>query len=192
MIKNVIFDFFGVISSEVAPIWFEKRFNLEDAKRLKEEYMSPADRGEITSETLFDNLSSLSGEAAEKIRSDFFNLAIIDKNIVSLIASLSKKYKIVLLSNAEYDFIDEIMRRDNLYGLFDYTVISGKEKIAKPDTAIFKLALSRSGAIAEESVFIDDNPKNTDAARSVGINAIVFDGVENLIRELEKLGVIYD
>lgn len=192
MIKTVIFDFFGVISSEVAPFWFAERFCLEDAKRLKDEYMSPADRGEVTIDALFDSLSSLSGEAAEKIRSDFFKLAVIDKNMVSLIRALSEKYKIVLLSNAEYDFLDEIMRRDNLYGLFDYTVISGKEKIAKPDTAIFKLALSRSGAIAEESVFIDDNPKNTDAARSVGINAIVFDGVENLMRELEKLGVIYD
>ena len=37
-IKAVIFDFFGVISTEVSPFWFAERFTDEEAKILKEKY----------------------------------------------------------------------------------------------------------------------------------------------------------
>ena len=40
MEKVILFDFFGVISSEVSPIWFKRYFNEEAAKIVKEEIMS--------------------------------------------------------------------------------------------------------------------------------------------------------
>ena len=38
--KLIVFDFFGVISSEIAPVWLRKYFNEEDAKRIKAEMQS--------------------------------------------------------------------------------------------------------------------------------------------------------
>ena len=189
MIKTVIFDFFGVISSEVAPFWFGERYDEAEAKRLKEKYMSAADIGKVSAEELFESLSRLSGEPPKKIHDDFLALARIDYEMVSLIKGLSNEYNIVLLSNAQSELLDEIMSRDGLYDLFDHTVISGKEGIAKPDGKIFDLALLRSGSAACESVFIDDNPKNVSAAEMRGIRGILFDGIDGLRHKLDKIGV---
>ena len=57
----------------------------------------------------------------------------------------------------------------------------------KPDKKIFDLALERIGVKAEEAIFIDDNEKNTDGAKSVGINAVVFCDLEELKYKIAKI-----
>jgi len=57
----------------------------------------------------------------------------------------------------------------------------------KPDPRIFELALQRFGIKAEETVFIDDNPKNVAGANALGIRGILFEGKDKLQLELEKL-----
>lgn len=68
--------------------------------------------------------------------------------------------------------------------LMEDMVISGIERVMKPDHRIFELALERFGIKAEESVFIDDNPNNVRAANEVGIKGILFQSKEQLISEL--------
>ena len=48
--KALIFDYFGVLSSEVAPFWLERYFDRETAARLKAQVVARADRGELTEE----------------------------------------------------------------------------------------------------------------------------------------------
>lgn len=57
---------------------------------------------------------------------------------------------------------------------FGVTVVSGEEKLVKPDPAIYRTLLTRTGLQAERTVFIDDSPKNVDGARAVGMHAIHF------------------
>lgn len=63
---------------------------------------------------------------------------------------------------------------------FGVTVVSGEEKLIKPDPAIYRTLLSRTGLQAERTVFIDDSPKNVDGARAVGMHAIHFTGPSDL------------
>ncbi len=70
--------------------------------------------------------------------------------------------------------------------LMEDMVISGIEKVMKPDHRIFELALKRFDAKGEESVFIDDNPANVQAANEVGIHGILFKSKEELVEELRK------
>lgn len=189
MKKAVIFDFFGVISTEVAPFWFEERFSPDKAAELKEKYMGPSDRGEASEDETFAALSALSGERAEDIREDFNRRVKINPEMVKLIESLRGKYKTVLLSNAMEEWLEKILMKNDLFRLFDTTVISAKEKIAKPSAEIFRLALSRAGVSADEAVFIDDNRKNTDGAMAAGIDGIVFTGVTALKDELAAHGI---
>ncbi len=188
MITTVVFDFFGVVSSEVAPFWFEKRFP-EDAVRLKHEYMSPADDGEIGEDEMFERLSRLSGESPEEIRCEFNRLAVINRDTVALIERLRENYRVALLSNAQGEWLEGIFEREGLFSLFEKRVISSRERVSKPSRKIFELLLNRVGISPEEAVFLDDNPKNVEAARAVGMHGIVFESVSQAERELSSLGI---
>jgi len=74
--------------------------------------------------------------------------------------------------------------------LFDDRVISGEEKLVKPDPEIFLLACRRFGVSPGEAFFVDDFPVNVEAARAVGMTALQFTGAAELRRALEKLSVL--
>ena len=57
-----------------------------------------------------------------------------------------------------------------MFDRFRDIVVSGDEKLVKPDAAIYRLALDRFGLAAEEAVFIDDNAANVAGAAAVGMH----------------------
>ena len=67
---------------------------------------------------------------------------------------------------------------------FAVTVVSGEERMVKPDPRIFATLCQRSGAAAADCLFIDDNEKNIAGARSFGMDAILFTTPEALESEL--------
>lgn len=188
-IKAIIFDFFGVISSEVSPFWFSERFEEAEAKRLKEEYMTPADTGEYTEAELFSALSKLSGEVPEEIESDFSRRAVIDREMTALIEELGKSYKIALLSNASGSWLKKIIYKNGLDRLFDVKIISSELGIAKPNGRIFETALSLLGVKSDEAIFVDDNQRNVDGASNVGILGLLYANIPQLKEQLKKLKI---
>ena len=76
-----------------------------------------------------------------------------------------------------------------LFDRFRDIVVSGAEKLVKPDAAIYHLALERFGLRANEAVFIDDNAANVAGAAAVGMTAILFTDAPALIVELHALGL---
>lgn len=71
---------------------------------------------------------------------------------------------------------------------FDGVIVSGRERVVKPDPAIFALLLARFGLKAPECVFFDDNAANVAAARSAGMTALRFQTPEKLAADLRALG----
>jgi 2-haloacid dehalogenase len=67
---------------------------------------------------------------------------------------------------------------------FDGLLVSGEERVTKPDPAIFRLLLDRVGLDPAATVFVDDAEANVAAARRLGIDAVRFTGPEQLRREL--------
>jgi 2-haloacid dehalogenase len=67
---------------------------------------------------------------------------------------------------------------------FDGLLVSGEERVTKPDPAIFRLLVDRFGLDPAATVFVDDAEANVAAARRLGIDAIRFTGPEDLRREL--------
>lgn len=72
---------------------------------------------------------------------------------------------------------------------FDGIIVSGFEKIMKPDPKIYGLLTERYGINPSESVYIDDNRPNVDAAAELGFHAIHFTSAEQLRDELKGLGM---
>ena len=81
-------------------------------------------------------------------------------------------------------------RRFDFFAWFDGIVVSGEEKLIKPDARIFRLLLDRYGLAAESAVFVDDNPKNVAAASALGIHGIHFTEPAALRRELAAVGML--
>jgi putative hydrolase of the HAD superfamily len=60
---------------------------------------------------------------------------------------------------------------------------------AKPDPVIYQHTLEKLGVAPNEALFIDDIPRNIEAARAIGIDAIQFTTVKQLRRDLESRGL---
>jgi 2-haloacid dehalogenase len=73
---------------------------------------------------------------------------------------------------------------------FDGIVISGDERLAKPDARIFEVLLERYGLSPAETLFIDDHAPNVEAATALGFTALRFVGAADLRADLERLGLL--
>jgi 2-haloacid dehalogenase len=67
---------------------------------------------------------------------------------------------------------------------FDGVVVSGEERMIKPDPRFFRLLLDRFGLAPEATFYVDDSEANVEAARRLGFDAVRFTGSAQLRREL--------
>lgn len=103
----------------------------------------------------------------------------IDEN-VKLIKPLKEKYKVFGLTNWSAETIPIAMDRYDFFNDLDGMVVSGEEKLIKPDPALYEVLLDRFGLKAEESLFIDDNAANIETARQMGFKTMHFTEETNL------------
>lgn len=73
---------------------------------------------------------------------------------------------------------------------FEGIVVSGEEKVIKPDPRLFRILLERYGLVAAETVFIDDNPRNAQAATALGMHGLHFRSAAELRRDLAQLALL--
>ena len=57
---------------------------------------------------------------------------------------------------------------------FDEIVVSGREGVTKPDPRIYEILFERAGRKPEDLLFIDDAPRNIEAARTLGMDTILY------------------
>ena len=93
MDKVILFDFFGVISSEVSPIFFKRYFNEEDAKIIKEEIMSKGDKGELSEEEIYDVISKRVNVTPLKVKEDFKECRQAATGIEWLLKNIFSRFK---------------------------------------------------------------------------------------------------
>lgn len=107
-----------------------------------------------------------------------------------LIKPLKIKFRLFGLTNWSAETFPIAYRRYPFFKDFEGIVVSGHEKIVKPDKNIYKILLGRYGLEANDSLFIDDNFENVVAANELGFNTIHFAKNINLNGELIKLGLL--
>lgn len=91
------------------------------------------------------------------------------------------------ITNFGADYWDMFRPTAPVFDLFGDIVVSGVEKLMKPDPAIYALALRRFGLAPGEGLFVDDNAVNVESARANGFEAHRFTDAATLRRELEVL-----
>lgn len=183
----LVFDFFGVICSEIAPFVLPKYMSAEEAVVYKATFVEQADLGRIDLDGVLEHLSAQTGADPEQLRAEFWAYVKIDPEMVALIEQMRTRYRTALLSNAVHPFLRQVLAKHDLERLFDVLLISAEEGLVKPDPAFFQLMIDRLGVPAGECFFTDDNPLNVEAARKAGMRAELFVGVEKLKRDLAAL-----
>jgi 2-haloacid dehalogenase len=94
------------------------------------------------------------------------------------------------ITNFGDEFWDGFRPTAPIFDLFRDVVVSGVEKLTKPDPAIYALAARRFGHPPGEMLFIDDNAANVAAARDCGWQVHHFTNAEHLADDLRERGLI--
>lgn len=107
-----------------------------------------------------------------------------------LLRRMHGRYTLYLLSDTNEIHFGYVKRTVGVLRLFDEYIVSYEVGAMKPDPAIYREALRRSGVPAEACVFIDDRPANVEGARRVGMHALQFTSAERCAADLAQLGVV--
>jgi 2-haloacid dehalogenase len=94
------------------------------------------------------------------------------------------------ITNFSGEFWGPFRDTQPVFDRFRDVVVSGTERLMKPDAAIYELAVRRFGMSAEELIFIDDRAENVAGAEAVGMHGHVFRDADSLRAELRALGVL--
>jgi 2-haloacid dehalogenase len=103
----------------------------------------------------------------------------------------ARQVPLYAITNFSHEFWGPFRHREAaIFDRFRDIVVSGREKLTKPDPAIYRLALDRFGLRPDEAVFVDDRADNVEAAVKLGIRGHHFQGAEPLAEELKALGLL--
>jgi 2-haloacid dehalogenase len=113
----------------------------------------------------------------------------IDDNVALLDRLQEKGVPTYCITNFSGPKFIEAKQRFPFLNSFDGTIVSGDERLLKPDPAIYRLLLDRYGLTARDCIFIDDSRANVEGACSVGMHAIHFVEPMDLAAELRRHGI---
>ena len=198
-IKNIIFDLGGVLidwnpeyvyrqifETEKEMDWFLENITTYDWNVQQDAGRSLSD---ATTELLVKHpkwaseIQAYYGRWEEMLGGPIEDTVTLLQQLIDL-----KKYRILALTNWSHEtFPVAIDRYGYFLNLFEGILVSGVEKMKKPDKEIYDLMLSRYDLVAEESVFIDDSEKNIIGANACGIQGIICKNPKQVKEDLMAL-----
>lgn len=197
MVKDVVFDFGGVLMDWDPRYLYRTYFKDEEQMEYflshicTDAWNAEQDRGRTFDEGISLLLRQYP-QYAEPIRmyKDRWESMLKGEfpRSVELLRRLKEQgYGIYGLTNWSAETIPIAFAKYDFFKLFDGIVVSGEEKLIKPDLKIYRILLDRYNLIAENTLFIDDSPANIEAARQLGFQTILFDNIENVTSKVVAL-----
>ena len=203
MYKNIIFDFGGVVVQFNPKDFLMDHFMNKRAEEIVYELTfgsqewQDLDRGIITREE--GNAAML--ENAARVNRVFEVQTVIDewpailRTKESTVYTMQKLkaagYRLYYLTNIPADIMDELRQRE-WFSLFDSGVASCDVHLCKPEPAIYTTLMQTCNLAYDESIFIDDNKVNAQAAYNLGITGILYKNPKSFERALHACGIVLD
>lgn len=187
MVKAVIFDCFGVLTTDG---WKQVReeFFAQDKELLH--HSLDIDRavnvGMMDYDEFLGEISKMSGLSIDEARARM-NGSAPNKILFDYIRDeLKGKFKIGMLSNAADNWLTDLFEPWQIE-LFDEIVLSYEVGTTKPDPVIYQMMLQRLGVMADESIFIDDSERYCTAAEEQSMKAIWHQDTHDTIAKIKEL-----
>lgn len=95
------------------------------------------------------------------------------KDVSKTLEDLRKKYRLAIVSDA-WPSLENVYKKAELRNYFSSFVISSQIGVTKPNELMYKTALEELRVAPEEALFIDDNYKNCEGAKKLGIRTILI------------------
>jgi epoxide hydrolase-like predicted phosphatase len=205
--KAILFDYGSVIEGPLDEQGFEAdladlahQHGFESGRDLWHHFYicdawEQAKRGQMTRDDYWaDRLSALGivdTEAQEGFKRRMHRNRGLRPEMHDLLIALKQRYRLAVVSNtSRRDLGVYLAEHRGLVDLFDVVISSAEAGVAKPEPAIYHLALDALGIAPHEALFVDDLERNTKAAEALGIPSIVFTAHDALRDELERRAVI--
>ena len=196
--KHIIFDIGNVL---IGYRWQDMLIedhgmNPEDALRLGSTVFNNSnwlrlDAGDISLQEMAEYAIKEMPDLAEDVKWFFGNARMMRVKRPSIWNEMKvlreKGYGIYLLSNYSEELLESHIGDTEIKDLVDGGVVSFQIHEIKPEPAIYQYLLQKYNLKPEDCLFFDDREDNVEAARKLGISAIVVTGEEQLLEELKKL-----
>ena len=196
-IKNVVFDIGNVLAGFPWHEYCHKLFNnpVTEAAVTRSafecEYWKEFDRGEMDYEEIVGHMLEVEPDYEAEIKEALARLEECvtrqDYAIPWIDDLKSRGYKVYYLSNYSDYVMSKSLHAMDFLTHMDGGIFSWKVRAIKPDEQIYRCLFEEYHLNPEECVFIDDSPRNIDAARELGMKGIVFENYEQAHAELEVL-----
>lgn len=201
MINTIIFDLGNVLINWEPKLLYNKIFNSEEQTNHFLENICTLDWNEEqdAGRTIKEGTAALVKqypEHRENITAYYDRWEEMLNGPVEGTAEIFKKlkesgrYKIYALTNWSAELFPIAQREFEFLTWFDGIVMSGDEGIRKPEAAFFQILFDRYQVKPEDAVFIDDNLRNIEAAKKLGLKSIRFTSATELEKELKELQII--
>lgn len=197
MIKTVVFDIGNVLAGfNWQEMYHEKGLSGEFFDRVTKATVgnplwNEIDRGVMSTEEIIDGFVATDPEIGDTIRSVLADVHGIVKKLdyaIPWIQDLkSRGYQVLVLSNFGEKPLKDCADAMDFLPYTDGGILSYREKLIKPDPAIYQRLFEKYNLIPNECVFIDDLEKNIEAAKKEGMQGIVFVSKQQAMEDLEKL-----
>jgi 2-haloacid dehalogenase len=198
-IKNIIFDFGNVFIEWNPRNIFRKASSDKEVEYImqnvySEEWNNNLDRGITFAENEM-SLCERYPQHSEYIKAFhthwYESLGEENPESVTLLSDLQKaSYKTYGLSNWSAETFPPTRKAHPFFNTLDGIILSSEVKVCKPNPEIYRILLDRYGLLPEESVFIDDRQENVDAAKNLGIYAILFRTAQQVRKDLNNLEIL--
>jgi 2-haloacid dehalogenase len=114
----------------------------------------------------------------------------IEGTVAILEELFARAVPLYALSNWSAETFGHARTRFGFLDRFRGIVVSGQERLIKPDPRIFQLLFDRYSLAPERAIFIDDVPRNVEASRALGMTALHFRSPDELRAELAERGLV--
>lgn len=200
--QAVVFDFGGVLTGEpnreavIAFIRESFHFSAEEFEHVNQEKRLAVKQGKTDEEFWIAYAKNkgieLPANWIVSFRSAMKDAIGINPEMVALVDQLKEQQiPVALLSNID-ERLSKLIRNFGLYEPFEPCLLSCEIGIEKPDLKAYELLLKMLNFPARDVVFIDDKFENIEAAKTIGLDAILFQSAKQARQELEKRELFQD
>lgn len=200
-IKNIVFDFGGVLVDWNPKYLYRKVFDTEAEidyflKNIcNSDWNVQQDAGrslDVATQVLQEKYPEYSDQIAMYYgRWEEMLGGLIESN-VDILRNLKGNYKLYGLTNWSAETLPIAKRMYDFFEVFDGIVVSGEEKLVKPDEKIYIILLERYGINAVESLYIDDSYDNIVTANRLGFKTVHFAENLNLKDWMRSNNIFFD